>query len=46
VKIERIEAFPRRYPTAGCFKFFEGPQGVLEQAAVIVKITADATGRR
>ena len=42
MRIERIEAFPVRYPTLGRFKFFEGPDGrPLGRAAVIVKITAD-----
>lgn len=40
MKIERIEAFPVRYPTVMPFKFFEGPEGT-GRAAVIIKITAD-----
>ncbi len=41
LKIDRIDVFPLRYPTAGYFKFFEGPGGAYGRAAVIVKITAD-----
>lgn len=41
VKIDRIEAFPVRYPTAGYFKFFETPWGSMGRAAVILKVTAD-----
>ncbi|MHB8862502.1 MAG: mandelate racemase/muconate lactonizing enzyme family protein [Pirellulaceae bacterium] len=41
VKIERVEAYPLRYPMTGFFKFFAGPQGATGRAAVIVKITAD-----
>lgn len=39
--IERIEAFPLRYPTRGRFKFFEGPEGSpAGRPVVFVKITA------
>ncbi|MBI1389699.1 MAG: mandelate racemase [bacterium] len=42
MKIERIQAYPVRYPTRGRFKFFEGPRGeALGRAAVLVEITAD-----
>ncbi|NLE60924.1 MAG: hypothetical protein GX616_21475 [Planctomycetes bacterium] len=42
VKIDRIETFPLTYPTAGRFKFFEGPKGEpLGRQTVVVKITAD-----
>jgi L-alanine-DL-glutamate epimerase-like enolase superfamily enzyme len=42
LKIDRIETFPVSYPTAGRFKFFEGPRGEqLGHRTVIVKITAD-----
>ncbi len=41
VKIDRIDVFPLRYPTAGHFKFFMGPHGSRGRAAVIVKITTD-----
>ncbi len=41
VKIERIEAFPCRYPMTGFFKFFTGAHGVAGRAAVMVKITSD-----
>lgn len=42
VKIDRIETFPLIYPTAGRFKFFEGPRGEpLGRQTVVVKITAD-----
>lgn len=42
MKIERVETFPVRYPTAGRFKFFEGPHGEpLGRPAVLVKIAAD-----
>ncbi|MDP8243626.1 MAG: enolase C-terminal domain-like protein [Candidatus Hinthialibacter antarcticus] len=42
MKIERIQAFPVRYPTRGRFKFFESPDGKpLGRPAVLVKITAD-----
>ncbi len=41
-RIDRIEVFPVRYPTAGRFRFFEGPPGVPPgRPAVLVKITAD-----
>lgn len=39
-KIERIEAFPVRYPTVLPFRFLEGPGGT-GRPAVLVKITAD-----
>ncbi|MBI5384071.1 MAG: mandelate racemase [Verrucomicrobia bacterium] len=40
--IARIETFPVVYPTAGRFKFFEGPLGrPLGRQTVLVKITAD-----
>lgn len=42
LKIARIEAIPLSYPTAGRFKFFEGPRGEqLGHRTVIVKITAE-----
>ncbi len=42
LKIARIETFPLSYPTAGRFKFFEGPRGEqLGHRTVVVKITAD-----
>lgn len=42
MKIERIQAFPVRYPTRGRFKFFESPDGKpLGRPAVLVKIVAD-----
>ncbi len=41
VKIDRVEAFPLRYPTTGFFKFFAGAHGATGRAAVIVKVTAD-----
>ncbi len=41
MKIDRIESFSFRYPTAGYFKFFAGAHGAEGRAAVIVKITAD-----
>lgn len=41
VKIDRIELFPVRYPLTGYFKFFAGPKGAAERAAVIIKVTAD-----
>lgn len=42
VRIERVEAFPVRYPVVGRFKFFEGPKGQpAGRAAVLVKLTAD-----
>ncbi len=42
LKIARIETFPISYPTAGRFKFFEGPRGEqLGHRTVVVKITAD-----
>jgi len=42
VKIERIEVFPVRYPTAGRFKFFEGPEGSPQgRPAVLIRIQAD-----
>ncbi len=42
LKIDRIETFPVNYPTAGRFKFFEGPRGEqLGRQTVVVKITAD-----
>ncbi len=40
MKIERIEAFPVRYPTVMPFRFLEGPAGG-GRPAVLVKITAD-----
>src|SRR5690606_15771219 len=40
MKIERIEAFPVRYPTVMPFKFFEGAEGT-GRAAGITKIPAD-----
>ena len=39
MKIERIEAFPVRYPTVMPFRFLEGPAGT-GRPAVLVKITA------
>jgi L-alanine-DL-glutamate epimerase-like enolase superfamily enzyme len=42
LNIARIETFPISYPTAGRFKFFEGPRGErLGHRTVVVKITAD-----
>jgi L-alanine-DL-glutamate epimerase-like enolase superfamily enzyme len=41
LKIDRIEIYACEYPTAGYFKFFVGPRGVVGRAAVVVKITAD-----
>ena len=41
MKIDRIDVFPLYYPTAGYFKFFEGPRGSYGRPAVMVKITAD-----
>ena len=41
VKVQRIDYFALRYPTAGYFKFFEGPRGAYGRSAVIVKMTAD-----
>jgi L-alanine-DL-glutamate epimerase-like enolase superfamily enzyme len=41
VKIDRIDAFPCRYPMAGFFKFLAGPGGLVGRAAVFVKVTAD-----
>ncbi|MBP7937797.1 MAG: mandelate racemase [Phycisphaerae bacterium] len=42
VKIARIQTFPVVYPTAGRFKFFEGPRGEpLGRQTVVVKITAE-----
>ncbi|MEW5900149.1 MAG: enolase C-terminal domain-like protein [Acidobacteriota bacterium] len=41
VKISRVDLFPVLYPTAGYFKFFQGPQGRTGRPAVIVKITAN-----
>jgi L-alanine-DL-glutamate epimerase-like enolase superfamily enzyme len=42
LKIAKIEAIPLNYPTAGRFKFFEGPRGEpLGHRTVIVKITAE-----
>ena len=42
VKIAEIESIPLNYPTAGRFKFFEGPNGEpLGRQTVVVKITAD-----
>jgi L-alanine-DL-glutamate epimerase-like enolase superfamily enzyme len=38
--IDEIELFSMRYPTAGYFKFFQGPRGEQGRAAVTVKITA------
>ena len=40
--IARIETFALSYPTAGRFKFFEGPRGEqLGHRTVVVKITTD-----
>jgi L-alanine-DL-glutamate epimerase-like enolase superfamily enzyme len=42
VKIAKVEAIPLVYPTAGRFKFFEGPRGEpLGRQTVVVKITAE-----
>jgi L-alanine-DL-glutamate epimerase-like enolase superfamily enzyme len=41
VKIDHIDVFALRYPTAGYFKFFLGPHGALGREAALVKITAD-----
>ena len=41
MKIDRVEAFPLRYPTTGFFKFFAAAHGAAGRAAVIVKVTAD-----
>lgn len=42
VKIAEITAYPMVYPTAGRFKFFEGPKGrAMGRPAVAVKITAE-----
>lgn len=42
MRIERIEAFPVRYPTQGRFKFLESPDGKkVGRPAVLVKITSD-----
>lgn len=42
VRIDRIESIPLTYPTAGRFKFFEGPKGEpLGRQTVLVRITAD-----
>jgi L-alanine-DL-glutamate epimerase-like enolase superfamily enzyme len=41
LKIERIEAFPVRYPTVMRFKFFEGPTSGGGRPAVLIKITAN-----
>jgi L-alanine-DL-glutamate epimerase-like enolase superfamily enzyme len=42
IAIARIETFPVHYPTAGYFKFFEGPRGrPAGRPSVIVKITSD-----
>lgn len=41
LKIDRIEAFPVRYPMTGYFKFFAGPSGEAGRAAVILKVTAN-----
>jgi len=41
VKIQSIEAIPVAYPTAGRFKFLEGPSIPNGRPAVLVKITAD-----
>ena len=44
-RIDRIEAFPLRYPMRGRFKFFEGPDGSpTGRASVLVKVT-DTDGR-
>ncbi len=41
LEIARVETFPLSYPTAGRFKFFEGPWGEqLGHRTVIVKTTA------
>jgi len=42
LKIERIDVFPLRYPTAGYFKFFASPRGGFRgRAAAIIKVTTD-----
>lgn len=44
-RIASIETYPLIYPTAGRFKFFEGPGGrALGRQSVLVKITADNGG--
>jgi L-alanine-DL-glutamate epimerase-like enolase superfamily enzyme len=41
-RIERIETYPLLYPTAGSFKFFEGPKGRPSgRPSVLVKIISD-----
>jgi len=41
-RIATIESIPLTYPTAGRFKFFEGPKGEpLGRQTVVVKITAE-----
>ena len=41
-RIAHVESIPLTYPTAGRFKFFEGPNGEpLGRQTVVVKITAD-----
>ncbi len=41
-RIARVESIPLTYPTAGRFKFFEGPGGEpLGRQTVVVKITAE-----
>jgi L-alanine-DL-glutamate epimerase-like enolase superfamily enzyme len=41
-RIAKVETFPMTYPTAGRFRFFEGPGGVrLGRQGVVVKITSE-----
>ena len=41
-RIAKVESFPLVYPTAGRFKFFEGPDGKpLGRQTVVVKIAAE-----
>jgi len=42
VRIAQVETFPVVYPTAGWFKFLEGPKGrPAGRASVVVRVTAD-----
>lgn len=41
MKIERIEAIPVAFPTAGRFKFLEGPSVPQGRPAVLIKILAE-----
>src|SRR6185436_824040 len=42
VKIASIKVWPLSYPTAGYFKFFQGPKGrSASRPSVVIRITAD-----